>query len=86
MSLCGTWHQRILEAEPAVGTLMGRERLGCPAAAMGRQCLGEVWGKQAVRLLQLPGFGVIVTMTVLSAIGDISRFESAKKQEPKNNF
>jgi len=46
---------------------------------LGRQSLGEVWGKQAMRLLQLSGFGVIVTMTVLSAIGDVSRFESAKK-------
>jgi transposase len=48
-------------------------------AELGRQSLGEVWGKQAMRLLQLSGFGVIVTMTVLSAIGDVSRFESAKK-------
>ena len=46
---------------------------------LARQSLGEVWGKQAVRLLQLSGFGVIVTMTVLSAIGDVSRFESANK-------
>lgn len=48
-------------------------------AELGRQSLGEVWGKQAMRLLQLSGFGVIVTMTVLSAIGDVTRFESAKK-------
>ena len=48
-------------------------------AELGRQSLGEVWGKQAVRLLQLPGFGVVLTMVVLSAIGDITRFESAKK-------
>lgn len=48
-------------------------------AELGRQCLGEVWGQRAVRLLQLPGFGVVMTMIVLSAIGDISRFESAKK-------
>jgi len=46
---------------------------------LGRQSLGEVWGKQAVRLLQLSGFGVVLSMTVLSAIGDVSRFESAKK-------
>jgi hypothetical protein len=32
-----------------------------------------------MRLLQLSGFGVIVSMTVLSAIGDASRFESANK-------
>jgi transposase len=48
-------------------------------AELGRQSLGVVWGKRAMRLLQLSGFGVIVTMTVLSAIGDVSRFESAKK-------
>jgi transposase len=46
---------------------------------LGRQSLGEVWGQQAMRLLQLSGFGAIISMTVLSAIGDISRFESAKK-------
>ncbi len=48
-------------------------------AELGRQSLGEVWGQQAMRLLQLPGFGVVISMTVLSAIGDITRFESAKK-------
>ena len=48
-------------------------------AELGRQCLGEVWSKQAVRLLQLSGFGVIISMTILSAIGDIRRFESSKK-------
>jgi len=47
-------------------------------AELGRQCLKEPWGKQAVRLLQLPGFGVVMSMIVLSAIGDIHRFESAK--------
>jgi hypothetical protein len=46
---------------------------------LGRQCLREPWGKQAVRLLQLPGFGVVMSMIVLSAIGDIQRFESAKQ-------
>jgi hypothetical protein len=30
-------------------------------------------------LIQLPGFGLLVTMTVLGAIGDISRFPSDKK-------
>lgn len=47
-------------------------------AELGRQCLREPWGEQAVRLLQLPGFGVVMTMIVLSAIGDIQRFENAK--------
>ena len=48
-------------------------------AELGRQSLGETWGKQAVRLLQLSGFGVVISMTVLSAIGDIFRFESSHK-------
>lgn len=47
-------------------------------AELGRQCLSEPWGRQAVRLLQLPGFGVVMTMIVLSAIGEIQRFERAK--------
>jgi transposase len=29
--------------------------------------------------MQLPGVGFVVAMTVLSAIGDISRFENAKQ-------
>jgi len=35
-----------------------------------RQSIGPVWGKAALRLMQLPGVGYIVAMTVLSAIGD----------------
>ena len=43
-----------------------------------RQSTGAIWGKQALQIMQLPGVGFIVAMTVLSAIGDISRFENAK--------
>ena len=46
---------------------------------LGRQSLSPEWGSQAVRLLQIPGVGVVVAMTVLSAIGEISRFERARK-------
>lgn len=46
---------------------------------LGRQSLGETWGRQGVCLMQLPGIGVVVAMTVLSAIGEVSRFESADK-------
>ena len=44
-----------------------------------RQSTGAVWGKQALQLMQLPGVGFVVAMTVLSAIGDITRFENAKQ-------
>jgi len=44
-----------------------------------RQSTSSTWGKPALQLLQLPGVGFIVAMTVLAAIGDISRFENAKQ-------
>ena len=36
------------------------------------------WANDMVFLMQIPGLGVVLSMTVLSAIGDISRFEHAK--------
>jgi len=45
---------------------------------LAKMSVGEPWGEQATRLLQLPGMGLIVTMTVLGAIGDIRRFEDPK--------
>jgi transposase len=44
-----------------------------------RQSTSSIWGKQALQIMQLPGVGFVVAMTVLSAIGDISRFEHAKQ-------
>jgi transposase len=44
-----------------------------------RQSTSPVWGEQALQLMQLPGVGFVVAMTVLSAIGDISRFENARR-------
>ena len=37
------------------------------------------WASQSGFLIQLPGIGVLTAMTILSAIGDVKRFESAKK-------
>jgi transposase len=37
------------------------------------------WFQPATYLLQLPGFGPIIVMTILAAIGDIRRFEEAKQ-------
>jgi transposase len=48
-------------------------------AELGRLSTSERWARQAVHIMQLPGVGIIVTMTILSAIGDIQRFPSAKK-------
>lgn len=41
-------------------------------------CHQKPWAESMTYLMQLPGFGVITAMTVLAAIGDIRRFETAK--------
>ena len=46
---------------------------------LGKLSTSARWGDQAVYVMQLPGVGVVVTMTILSAIGDIRRFENPKK-------
>jgi len=51
------------------------DRMTNRLASMSHQ---EPWASQAMYLFQIPGFGVITVMTVLAAIGDISRFETAK--------
>jgi transposase len=48
-------------------------------AEIERLSLAEPWGEQVPYLLQLPGIGLLTAMTILSAIGDIRRFPSAKK-------
>jgi len=51
-------------------------RIGKEVAKMSHQ---KPWAQDMTYLMQLPGFGVITAMTVLAAIGEIQRFESAKK-------
>ena len=46
---------------------------------LAKMSVGPTWGKQSTRLLQLPGLGLIATMTVLAAIGDIHRVEGPKQ-------
>ena len=37
------------------------------------------WADDIVFLMQIPGFGILFSMIVLAAIGDVSRFDSPKK-------
>lgn len=46
---------------------------------LGRLSTSERWASQAVYLMQMPGMGIVISMTILSAIGDIQRFETPKK-------
>lgn len=52
------------------------ERIGKEVAKLSHQ---KPWAASMTYLMQLPGFGVITGMTVLAAIGDIARFESAQQ-------
>jgi hypothetical protein len=40
---------------------------------------GEHWADQVAFLVQLPGIGLLSAMTILSAIGDITRFPTSKQ-------
>jgi len=50
-------------------------RIGKVVAKMSHQ---KPWAQSMTYLMQLPGFGVITAMTVLAAIGEIQRFDSAR--------
>jgi transposase len=55
------------------------ELVGAVEAELGRLSTCEPWVKQVPFLLQLPGLGVLSVMSVLAAVGDITRFSCAKK-------
>ncbi len=46
---------------------------------LGRLSNRDPWASQAAYMMQLSGIGVVIAMTILAAIGDVSRFESPKK-------
>lgn len=48
-------------------------------AQMAHLSQSDAWRTQSARVMQLLGFGIVHAMTLLGAIGDISRFPSADK-------
>jgi transposase len=48
-------------------------------AELNRLSTTEPWASQMPYLVQLPGLGLITALTVLAAVGDVTRFETAKK-------
>jgi transposase len=48
-------------------------------ARLAQLSTSERWQEQATYLVQLPGVGLVTAMTLLAAIGEISRFPTAKK-------
>lgn len=51
------------------------ERITRELARMSHQ---EPWASDMMYLMQIPGFGVVTGMTVMAAVGDITRFETPK--------
>ena len=58
---------------------MVREHIAEVDKQLGCLSTSTYWSKQAVYVMQLPGIGIVVAMTILAAIGDIQRFESPKQ-------
>jgi transposase len=48
-------------------------------AELARLSNSDPWKEAVPYLIQLPGFGLIITMTILSAVGDIKRFPTSKQ-------
>ena len=46
---------------------------------LARLSVGEFWADRVAFLVQLPGIGLLTAMTLLGAIGDVTRFASSKK-------
>lgn len=55
------------------------EQAGKITEKLARMSHEKPWRDSMMYLMQLPGFGVITGMTVMAAIGDVTRFESFKK-------
>jgi transposase len=55
------------------------EQAGKITQKLARMSHEKPWADSMMYLMQLPGFGVITGMTILAAIGDITRFENFKK-------
>jgi len=55
-----------------------QEQLARLTKKLGTMSHQAPWAALALYLMQIPGFGVVTTMTVLAAIGDVSRIKTPK--------
>jgi transposase len=82
-----TWWEQLalaplehLRVQQDLTLLQTVERLiGTVDAELTQLSTQDPWKEFAPFLMQLPGFAVVTSMTVLAAIGDVTRFASAKK-------
>jgi len=69
-----------LRVQQAMATLIHiQQQLANVEAELHRLSTQQPWQEQVPYLVQLPGFGLLTAMTVLAAIGDITRFPDARE-------
>jgi transposase len=67
-----------LRVEHDLATLAHLEpQIDAVDAELQRLSTSEEWAEQVPFLVQLPGIGLLTAMTILGAIGDVTRFPSA---------
>jgi transposase len=54
------------------------KQVGCMTRELARMSHEEPWASDMLYLMQVPGCGVVTGMTILAAVGDITRFETPK--------
>jgi transposase len=54
------------------------KQIECLTRELGRMSHAEPWASEMLYLMQVPGCGVVTGMTILAAIGDITRFKTPK--------
>lgn len=58
---------------------LGEDQIAEVESELHRLALAEPWAQPVTFLVQLPGFSPLTALAVLAAIGEISRFETAKQ-------
>ena len=77
LELCATEHLRV-EQDLATFDHIGPQ-IEEIDVELRRLSTSKPWAEQVPYLVQLPGVGLLTAMTILGAIGDITRFAAAKK-------
>jgi transposase len=83
---CGWWNElelsttERLRVDQDLATLAHvKAQIETVDAELRRLSTSEEWAEQVPYLVQLPGIGLLTAMTILGAVGDITRFGSAKQ-------
>ena len=71
--------ERLIVADDLASLSPINDSIARSEAEMARLSQSDPWRSQAAQIMQLSGFGIIHAMSVLGAIGDITRFDAPQK-------